>query len=277
MLGGRTKFDEHFFRVTARDRAGKLLFETFQELSMWQVKPAVLNCGVLLFASFWLASSHVPGLADGTVADPQGVAVAGQSASSGQTEVTSQAQASTGPSPRSGESAAKSAAGAPVSYLRAIRPILSDNCYACHGPDAENREAGLRLDDRDSAFGEADSGERAIVPGDSANSELFHRITSHDPDAKMPPADSNKSLDAQQIERLRQWIDQGASWQTHWAFTAPVRPEIPTVSDPTWPANPIDFFILARLDREHLKPSAEADKETLLRPVSYTHLRAHET
>ena len=128
---------------------------------------------------------------------------------------------------------------------------------------------GLRLDDRDSAFGEADSGQRAIVPGDSANSELFCRIISHDPDEQMPPADSNKSLDAQQIEWLRQWIDQGASWQTHWAFTAPVRPEIPTVNDPTWPVNPIDSFILARLDQEQLKPSSEADKETLLRRVTF--------
>ncbi|MEO2045913.1 MAG: DUF1553 domain-containing protein [Pirellulales bacterium] len=157
----------------------------------------------------------------------------------------------------------------PVDYSRDIRPILSDHCYACHGPDAEQREAGLRLDIRESAFGEADSGQQAVLPGDATNSELFRRLISHDPDERMPPEDYDKSLTEKKIEQIRQWIDQGASWQTHWAFTPPIRPELPTISDPSWPENPIDSFIMAQLDQEQLKPATETDREILLRRVTF--------
>ncbi len=239
---------------------------------MGQVKSSVLGFGFLLLTLLGVVPSSVsePAVvaAAEVVDEPEGTdssAKAGQTEASEPSAEANQAERSNSPNPSAGESAASP----PVNYLRDIRPILSDHCYACHGPDAENREADLRLDDRDSAFGEADSGAHAIVPGDPANSELIGRISSHDPDLQMPPADTNKPLDAEQIERLRQWIDQGAPWQTHWAFTAPVQPKIPTVSDPTWPTNPIDSFILARLDQESFKPSVDADKETLLRRVTF--------
>ena len=156
-----------------------------------------------------------------------------------------------------------------VDYLQDIRPILSDNCYACHGPNAEDREGELRLDSEESAFGEAASGELAIVVGKPEASELLRRMLSDDEDEVMPPADSGKSLKPEQIALVRQWIAQGADWQEHWSFVPPVLPELPKVRDASWPRNAIDTLILARLDREKLKPSAAAEKETLLRRVTF--------
>jgi len=156
-----------------------------------------------------------------------------------------------------------------VDYVRDIGPILSDNCYACHGPDAESREADLRLDLRESAFGELPSGEIAIVPGKPDESELLRRIVADDADELMPPAETEKSLKPEQVELIRRWIQQGANWQEHWSFILPQRPASPHVSDATWCRNPIDSFILARLDSAGLKPSAQADKETLLRRVTF--------
>jgi len=157
----------------------------------------------------------------------------------------------------------------PVNYIRDIRPILSDNCYACHGPDEESREADLRLDQQESALSELPSGQHAIVPSKPDESELLRRIVSGDADERMPPAETEKSLKPEQVELLRRWIEQGADWQGHWAFTPPTRPQPPVVSDASWPRNPIDTFILARLDAEGLKPSARADKEILLRRVTF--------
>ena len=160
---------------------------------------------------------------------------------------------------------AQQAAAAPVSFNRDIRPILSNNCFACHGPDEKARETKFHFDTREGAFAEAG----IIEPGDAARSVLVKRITSSDPDERMPPPDSGHVLTERQIDLLRRWIDEGAKWDTHWAFTAPVRPEPPTPSRPDWVRNPIDRFVLARLEAEGMKPLPETDKETLLRRVTY--------
>lgn len=156
-----------------------------------------------------------------------------------------------------------------IDFNRDIRPILSDNCYACHGPDEAHREGGIRLDLKDGAFGNGDSGEPVIVPGKPDASELVARILTDDEDLKMPPADSNKSLTAEQLDLLKQWIAQGAAWNEHWSFILPVKRESPQVSQPDWCRNPIDHFVLKRLDDEGLKPAKEASKEALIRRVTF--------
>lgn len=152
-----------------------------------------------------------------------------------------------------------------VDFNRDIRPILSDNCYACHGPDEAQRKAKLRLDQREDATKPARSGETPIVPGEPSKSELIFRITTEDEDDRMPPVSTGKTISSTQIDLLRRWIEQGAKWQTHWAFTAPSRPELPAVSETAWPRNEIDHFVLAKLEKEGLEPSPEADKPTLAR------------
>lgn len=159
-------------------------------------------------------------------------------------------------------------AGGQLDYNRQIRPILSDKCFKCHGPDAGGRQAGLRLDRRDEALRPAESGERAIVPGKSAESELVRRIFSGDDDERMPPADEKKQLGDAEKELLKQWIDQGAPYQAHWAFVAPRRPSLPAVKAAAWPRNPVDYFLLARLEREGLQPSPEASRAALLRRLT---------
>jgi hypothetical protein len=157
---------------------------------------------------------------------------------------------------------------AAAGYLRDIRPILSNTCYACHGPDEASRMAELRLDRPGGAFGSAESGLVPIVPGDPKNSELMRRITSRDPDEVMPPPDSGKSLSPDQITLIRRWIEEGAAWNEHWAFVPPSRPEIPSVNDPDWPKNAVDHFIQAKLDERGWKPSPDADEEILIRRVT---------
>ena len=154
-----------------------------------------------------------------------------------------------------------------VQLNRDIRPILSDNCFQCHGPDAAQRKAGLRLDVEASAKGEL-QGVWPIVPGKLADSDLYRRITSSDDDEHMPPPTSGKKLSADQIERIGRWIEQGAKWEQHWAFIPPQRPAVPVVRNAGWVRNPIDAFVLARLEAEGLAPSAEADKTTLIRRVT---------
>lgn len=154
-----------------------------------------------------------------------------------------------------------------IDFNRDIRPILSNNCYQCHGPDASARKAKLRLDLREAAFAERD-GQALIAPGDPAASALFQRISTGDVDERMPPADSGKSLTPEQIAVLHAWIAEGAAWPKHWAFVAPLRPPLPEVKNPGWTRNPIDTFVLARLEREGLSPSPEADPATLLRRLS---------
>jgi hypothetical protein len=156
----------------------------------------------------------------------------------------------------------------PVDFSRQIRPILANNCFKCHGPDAAERQAGLRLDVRDAALKEADSGERALVPGKSSESELVKRITSADPDIRMPPADEKKTLTSDQKALLARWIDEGAKYESHWAFAAPELPPLPLVKKLDWARGELDRFILARLEREGLSPSAEANRTTLIRRLS---------
>jgi hypothetical protein len=156
-----------------------------------------------------------------------------------------------------------------IQYSRDVRPLLSNTCYTCHGPDSAQRSTELRLDNQETVFAELDSGARAVVPGNRQASELYQRISNEDADLRMPPADSGKQLTSEQIELIGRWIDQGASWQGHWSFENPSRPAIPEVSHANWVRNPIDAFIAARLESQGLSPSPEADKATLLRRVTY--------
>ena len=170
----------------------------------------------------------------------------------------------------SAHAADKSAAVAlAIDFNREIRPILSENCFKCHGPDEKERKAKLHFDRKEDAFKSAKSGNFAIVPGDTAKSKLVVRITSKDPDELMPPPESGKKLTARQVELLTRWIAEGAKWQEHWAYVKPERPPIPEVKNKKWPRNEIDRFVLARLEKEGLKPSPEADKTTLDRRASF--------
>ncbi len=155
-----------------------------------------------------------------------------------------------------------------VDFNRDVRPLLSNRCFKCHGPDEEKREAGLRLDVRDAAITELDSGTRAIVAGHPADSELIARITSDDPDLVMPPPHLKTSLSEDEQQILTAWIEQGAPYAPHWAFVPPVRPPLPEVDRQGWARTPIDRFVLARLEAEGLEPSAEADRGSLCRRVS---------
>ena len=148
-------------------------------------------------------------------------------------------------------------------FNRDIRPILSENCFACHGPDEAKRKSGLRLDNKDDAFKPAKSGETAIVPGKPEASELIKRVLTDDADEHMPPKKSEKKLKPAQIDVLKKWIAEGAEYQGHWAFLKPERPAVPALS-----ANPIDAFILERLAKEGMQPSPEAPRETLIRRVA---------
>ncbi len=155
-----------------------------------------------------------------------------------------------------------------VDFDREIRPILADKCFACHGPDAEARESGLRLDVRDEALKPAESGSVAIVPGEPDKSRLLKMIDPARKGPVMPPKSTNKTLSDADRALLRRWIAEGAEFATHWAFLAPKRPEIPAVRDHSWPKNPIDRFLLARIEREGLAPSPEAPKEALIRRLT---------
>jgi hypothetical protein len=157
-----------------------------------------------------------------------------------------------------------------IEFNRDIRPILSSNCFFCHGPDPKHREADLRLDERVAATAEVD-GRRAVAPGKPEASELIARITSTDADTVMPPRDSNKKLTPEQIELLRRWIAEGAEYQTHWAYAPLKKPAAPRATDADAPRvrNDVDRFLLDRLRREKLTFAAEADPRTLLRRLSF--------
>lgn len=156
-----------------------------------------------------------------------------------------------------------------IDYRREVRSILSDKCFKCHGPDEKERKAGLRLDTAEGGLAAAESGAIAIIPGKSGESELLKRLVHADPELRMPPAATGKTLTPAEIETLKQWIDQGAQWQGHWAFQSPIRPTEPVVQDASWPRNPIDRFIRAKLEKEGLKPSPEADRITLIRRLTF--------
>jgi len=164
--------------------------------------------------------------------------------------------------------AAVSLAAAPVDFNRDIQPILSENCYHCHGPDKAQRKGDLRLDQEKDAKADHD-GSIAVVPGKSADSELIKRILTDDPDEVMPTPKSNRKLTTAQKEILKRWVDEGAKWGVHWAFLAPVKPAVPVIPGASaGERNPIDAFVRARLAQEGLKSSQEAPRETLIRRVT---------
>ncbi len=155
-----------------------------------------------------------------------------------------------------------------LTFNHDIEPILADNCYFCHGTDKNQRKAGLRLDSFEEATRVRKGGKRPIVPGKSSESELIKRLLSSDPDEAMPPKDSHRQVTREQIETLKKWIDQGAQYEPHWSFIPPKRPELPVVKQTDWVRNPIDAFVLARLEKEGLHPSPQARKEKLIRRVT---------
>lgn len=155
-----------------------------------------------------------------------------------------------------------------ISFNRDIRPILSANCFACHGFDAKQRKADLRLDVADSALAERD-GQVAIKPGDLSKSEMWRRLTADDPDVVMPPPSTKKHLTVEQKATIRKWIEQGAPFQKHWAFETPAKPADPPVKNAMWSKNSIDRFVLARLEKERHAPRPEANRSTLIRRVAF--------
>ncbi len=187
--------------------------------------------------------------------------------------VKDQGKRTSSPAATAAKAAAAPSAGAkgkakPVNFAREVRPILSDHCFACHGPDDRARKAGLRLDVQEGALGELESGAHAVVPRKPGDSELILRVESHDPEELMPPRKFGKPLSPEQVAVLRRWVEQGATWTQHWAFKAPVKPVPPTVKDLGWPVNEVDRFILDRLDDEGLRPEPEAAKTALIRRVT---------
>lgn len=154
-----------------------------------------------------------------------------------------------------------------LDFGRDIRPILSNNCFTCHGPDENTRAAELRLDTRSGLFGESSSGEIPVVPGAADNSFLLRRIESLDDDIRMPPPEAEHQLSDREKRTLREWVKQGASWNQHWAFVAPVRPELPVLPDEFQYSHPIDGFVYEHLKTTDLRPTPRASRETLLRRV----------
>ncbi len=161
-----------------------------------------------------------------------------------------------------------SAGAAPLSYNKDIRPILSDNCFNCHGPDSASRKAGLRLDKFEEATRPNKDGVAAIVPGDLTKSSFVARITTKDTDDLMPPPESHKELKPDQIATLQRWIMEGAKYEAHWSFIPPTRPPVPVVTNPAWSGNPIDAFLLKEMEANGLTPAPEADRRTLARRAS---------
>jgi len=160
-----------------------------------------------------------------------------------------------------------SSARSQVDFARDIRPLLSDACYTCHGPDSKARATDLRLDTRAGAFADL-GGYKAIVPGDLKESQLYQRITSSDADEQMPPPDSTRRLSKREIDLLRRWIEQGAQWRNHWSFERPEPQPLPQVNRGDWCRNPIDRFVLARIEAAGLEPSPQASRETLIRRLT---------
>lgn len=155
-----------------------------------------------------------------------------------------------------------------LDYGKDIQPLLAEHCYACHGPDENTREAGLRFDERDSATAELNSGRRAIVPGQPDRSEMIRRLVSSDPDEQMPPPEFRKRPSDEAKAALREWVRNGAEYTQHWAFTPVRKPTLPQVKQAHWPRNEIDHFILSALESRGMEPSPEAKPVTLVRRLS---------
>ena len=185
---------------------------------------------------------------------------------------TAQAAALANPAAAQTAAAAPAPAVEKISFSSQVRPILSNNCYACHGPDSHNQTSPFRLDTEEhSRANLAKQGEPTrygVVPGKPEESLLLQRVVTRDPHEAMPPPYAKKTaLTEEQIATLTEWIRQGAEYEPHWAFVAPVKPAVPEVKDKAWPRTPIDHFVLAKLESKGIKPSPEADKETLVRRV----------
>ncbi|MFT5770953.1 MAG: hypothetical protein ACI9ZX_000339, partial [Algoriphagus sp.] len=160
------------------------------------------------------------------------------------------------------------AKGEQVSYNFHIRPILSDKCFACHGPDANKRESEFRLDTEEGAFAalKESKGKFALVAGNIEESMLYHRITSEDPGELMPPPESNLSLSSSEVDLIKIWIAQGAKYEPHWAFVKPKKHQLPT--DQSWGTSPIDFFVAKKMKEKGLKPNPEAKSYELIKRAS---------
>ena len=156
-----------------------------------------------------------------------------------------------------------------LSFNQDVQPILSENCYPCHGPDPGARKAKLRLDRAEFAYAPHDKSGPAIIPGQVAKSPLVQKIEAKNPKDRMPPPEAHKTLKPEQIASLVEWVRQGAVYEEHWSFVAPKLPPLPTVAKKDWVRTPIDTFILARLEKEGLSPSSQADKRSLIRRVTY--------
>ncbi|WPP49568.1 DUF1553 domain-containing protein [Catalinimonas niigatensis] len=158
-----------------------------------------------------------------------------------------------------------------LSFNYDIKPILSDRCFACHGPDANKREADLRLDTPEGAFAALteNPGHFAIVAGEAEESEVYLRISSTDPETRMPPPESNLKITAEEVELIRQWIEEGAEYEPHWSFIKPEKSEVPEVQNTGWPRNEIDHFVLAKMESQQWQPALQAEKTTLLRRLSF--------
>ena len=159
-----------------------------------------------------------------------------------------------------------------VSFNHHVRPILSDKCFACHGPDVDNQQSPFRLDSQENArMNLAKEGEAArygIVPGNPEKSLILYRMAHEDPSQQMPPPAAKKPpVTKEEIATIRQWISEGAEYEKHWAFVPPTEQVLPAVTQKDWVRNPIDHFILAKLESQGIKPALEADKETLIRRV----------
>jgi hypothetical protein len=160
-------------------------------------------------------------------------------------------------------------AQAPLEFNRDVRPILSNNCFLCHGPDKAARKGDLRLDTEVNAYDDRGEGIRIIVPGKPAESELYKRLVTHEPAKKMPPAKANKTVTEKEIAIIKSWIEQGGKYEKHWSLLPPRVAKAPVVKNQAWVRNPVDRFILSRLEAEGLAPSPEADRRTLLRRLSF--------
>ena len=225
-----------------------------------------LLCATMTWPAAWLHAQRGAGQKQGAP-QPRGLAVrAGSPANLPAWPTQARRQLSTAPGNTASAASAQTVERR-VDFGRDVRPILSENCFSCHGPDEQSRQRGLRLDIREGVFADRGPfGGPAIVAGNSSESLLYRRITAAAEHERMPQGRARLS-DAD-IETLKRWIDQGAEWKLHWSFQPPVRPTPPAVIDSKWARNPIDNFVLARIERDGLRPSHETDRATLLRRVT---------
>lgn len=165
-------------------------------------------------------------------------------------------------------SAAEAQAESAVQFNRDIKPILADACFHCHGPDPGSRKASLRLDTREGFFAPRDGDAPTVIAGSPDKSGLYQRLITTDEDDHMPPKESHKDLKPEQIDLIKRWIEQGAPWQPHWSFMPPAKTALPAVKDAAWVKNPIDHFVLSKLEAAGLQPAKEADRYTLARRLS---------